>query len=348
MSEFSIRTKTFRLGLKDYRALWLAEAGRLFVNPMGLLALCIWVGAPLLLSLDDLRSGHDLTHLCAPLLWPVVVLALAAASLGLRWRRYRRDPMMSGDRIMVLDSGAIRVIGHGFDVRQGWATVHRIRHGRHHVFIHMNSQHIYIVPRRALSPDDIGRLTDTVGAAIRAARAAPAALAPLAETPDARDLWRSHPYRLTFAVIHARIFRPLWAIVFCVLGAAILGLTVSVWREGIGRLADLTWIYAIVATLVLIVFSLLLSGLIVRAQKRSRGERETCFTRDYVRCTGPGFDSRVDWGNVHSVRRLGGIFVFRFGSGRFDVPTSAFATPAQATAFFTQAVAFWRAAEARR
>ncbi len=289
MSEFSIRTKTFRLGLEDYRALWWAQFAGLFASlPLFLFSLYAWVGVPVLSSLDDLRNGRYQTYLCLQLALPAAYLAMGAAAMAFRWRRYSCDPAMSGERIMVLDSGAIRVIGHGFDVRQSWATVRRIRQGRHHIFIHMNSRQIYTLPKRALAPDDASRLTNTLGVAIRSARKAPSALAPLAETPDTRELWRSRPYRLTHAISHARMF----------------------------------------------------TGL--------RAEREVCFTRDYVRCTAPAFDTRVDWTNVRSVRRIGGVVAFNLGSGRFVVPASAFATPAEATAFFTQAVAFWRAAEARR
>ncbi len=348
MSEFSIRTQPFRLGLADYRALWLAEFRRVLASPTAWLAFGIWFGAPLLLSLDDLHDGRYPTYMWVPLAVVAFCAVTGVAGLAFRWLRYRRDPVMIGERIMVLDNAAIRLIGDGYDVRQSWATANRVRQGRYHIYIHMNSSLIYTVPRRALLPGDAERLVTTLNAMIRATRRAPTFLSPLAEAPDARELWRCRPYRLTPGILFARLIKTLWTAVIFILGLAMLGLTVDVWLKGIDRFDGMGLVCAAVAVLVFIALGLGLGLLVVSRQKSAGMTRDMGFTRDYIRCTTAAFDVRVDWANVSSVHRIGAIFTFRFSTGRFDVPASAFATKAEAMAFFTQAVAFWRAAEARR
>ena len=249
---------------------------------------------------------------------------------------------------MVLDAAAIRVIGYGYDVRQNWVAANRVRQGRHHVYIHMNSGQVYPLPKRALSLGDAERLTATLNAAIRGAHKAPAALVPLAEAPDNRELWRCRPYRLTLAILLARLAGEQRASILFLLGGALVGAVVDVWLQGIDSLDTLALIYAAAVVLVCFLLGLLFGVQILRRRKGSGVTRDMGFTRDYIRCTTAAFDIRVDWANIRSVHRIGVIFTFRFSTGRFDVPASAFATRAEAMAFFTQAVAFWRAAEARR
>ncbi len=351
MSEFSIRTKPFRLGLADYRALWLAEFGRAFTVPQ--LALAILYGlavVPLTWTLSDLLDGDIEPYLGFQAAWLAVFAGLMALICVALWRRDRRDPVMTGERLMVFDDGAVRLVAPGYDVRQSWAGFSQVRQGRHHIFLYMRGQQAYIIPKSALaSPGDAQRLMTAARAAIRAARKTPAALPPLPETPDNRDIWRSHPYRLTFRIVYGRLLQPGGGLVLVVFGLALLAIATYAWQSNLATREDILILFAIPTAIVVFAHLIfVLAWLIVRGRPDMRGLREVCFTRDYVRCTGPAFDVRVDWDNIRGVHHAAGIFAFRFRTGRFDVPAQAFAAPAEATAFFTQAVAFWRAAEARR
>jgi len=271
MGAFSIRTKTFRLGLADYRALWLVEAGRAFLYPLlGLVFL-----APALTAY--LRHTDVRTYLWAQSallgLFVPFVIGLAVLDRVIHWRKHRRNPVMTGERIMLFDDGAVRLIGDGFDTRWTWLHFSRARLGRNHLFIYSSSHRVCILPRSAFAaPHDMERLAEAAGGAIRVARQAAAPLPSLPEAPDSREIWRSLP----------------------------------------------------------------VAG------------RDVCFTRDYVRSTGPTLDSRSGWDHVRKVGRRRSRIIFDLLSGQFIVPASAFATPAQATAFYAQAVAFWRAAQARQ
>ena len=352
MSQFSIRTQPFRLGLADYRALWLAEVGRVFLNlPLFLIAVYSLVGLPVLWTLSDLLDGRIRSYLYAQAAWLVVEGGLLLGVALSQWRRYRHDPVMTGERIMVLDAGAVRLIGYGFDARQAWAAFAQVRQGRDHLFIYMRSHQAYIVPKRALaSPEDAARLVSNARDAIRAARQAPAVLPPLPEAPDNREIWRSRPYRRTFILAFPQVLSRLWPIALLAIGMVALCAAADVWLKGLDNPAPL-FALATVAGMVLVlpVAGTFLSWLVVRNRPELRGDRETVFTRDHVRFTSAAIDSRTDWANVRKVYRIRGAVVFRLGTnGRIDVPLSAFDTPAQAMAYFTQAVAFWRAAQARR
>jgi len=150
------------------------------------------------------------------------------------------------------------------------------------------------------------------------------------------------------AILLARLAGEQRASILFLLGGALVGAVVDVWLQGIDSLDTLALIYAAAVVLVCFLLGLLFGVQILRRRKGSGVTRDMGFTRDYIRCTTAAFDIRVDWANIRSVHRIGVIFTFRFSTGRFDVPASAFATRAEAMAFFTQAVAFWRAAEARR
>jgi len=86
----------------------------------------------------------------------------------------------------------------------------------------------------------------------------------------------------------------------------------------------------------------------VRRRPGARGQREVSFTRDYLRCTSPAFDLRLDWAHIRDVYAVPGAIVFRLPAGRLSVPRSAFASRPEATAFLTQAIAFWHATKARQ
>ena len=343
MSEFSIRTKTFRLGLEDYRALWLAQAVRplriLFVLVLG-----VAFGIPVLTGNGSPRY-----------LWMLAVYLVAAGGLTilaliLLCRRLRRDPLASGERIIILESAAVRLIGYGFDTRWAWSAVDGISQDRGHLFIFTPGQDALIVPKRALaSPDESRRLVKLARAAIRSSRRPLSALPPLVEPPDNRELWRSRPYRMVLQ-------RPLQQALLKLLAIAVLlpctSLLVLIVTSGGNIMRHLDYLVVIPILMVPyaggLLVTLLILWLVFRRLPYRRGEREVCFTRDYVRSTGPLIDSRVDWVNVREVHQTSGMFLFRLANGWFHIPASAFASPAQATAFFTQAVAFWRAAEARR
>lgn len=271
MDTFSIRTQTFRLGLADYRAAWLSPRinAPAFIGSLG-----PFIAVPLALGWSDLRRGHTLTCLLAAAIYLGISLAASAIQLSVLWSRYRRTAMMTGERLMILDRDAVRLIGPGFDISQAWSRFFRLYQGRRHLFLLMRNYQAYVIPKKALDGDDAARLYVCARAAMRKDRPAQKTLPMLTETLDNREIWLARPY----------------------------------FREG----------------------------------------RTFSFTRDYVRYTTPTFDGRYDWNNVRRVSRAFGFFIFRLANGRLIVPASAFATKAQATAFHTQAVAFWRAAEARR
>lgn len=351
MGTFSIRTQTFRLGLADYRALWLAEARR----PSRMLLILFIVfelacGIPVLVGGNDLLDGRCLSYLST--LFACLGLSACAVILvfTLSWRQRRQDPVMTADRIVILDTNAIRLIGHGLDTRQAWSAVSGVDRGRRHLFFYTPGQPTLVVPKRALaSPDEADRLVTTARTAIRAARKNLATLPALGEALDNRDLWRTGPYRMVLQ-------RPLKYMVLRLLAVAVL--LPTLWMLGLvvvsggkiltlpDRLIIFPALIAMFAIAVLVMLPLL--WLVVRRLPHLQGDREVCFTRDYVRCTGRYVDVRLDWSNVRDVSHTQGVFIFRAATGWFHIPTTTFATKAQATAFYTQAVAFWRAAEAQR
>ena len=347
MSHFSIRTQTFRLGLADYRALWLSPR----VNAPAIGArIGYTLAIPLVLGWSDLRHGDVRTCLFAATI--VLILNLASfigRSLSLWWR-YRHNAMMTGDRIMILDDGAVRLIGDGFDVRQPWGRFLRVCDGHHHLFLLMRDNQVYIIPKTALgTAREAKRLVDTARAAIRAAAGRDPVLPSMYEPPEGREIWLSRPYRIRFGLPFARFDRILWSLGLVLAGVVAITLAMDAWTGGHGALHEVLGLIGSLAMGALVMLALLsLIALIVRRRPYSRGEQTFCFTRDYIRCRAAAFDGRFDWDVMRDVRQVSGAYIFRLPTGRFTVPATAFATPAQATAFFTQAVAFWRAAEARR
>ncbi len=351
MGTFSIRTQTFRLGLADYRALWLAELRR----PSRMLLILFIVfelacGIPFLVGGDDLLNGRCMSYLLT--LFACLGLSIGAVVLvfTLSWQQHRQNPVMTGDRIMILDTNAIRLIGHGLDTRHAWSAVSGVDRGRRHLFFYMPGQPTLVVPKRALaSPDEADRLVTAARTAIRAARKNPAALPPPGDALDNRDLWRGAAYRMVLQ-------RPLKYMLLRLLTVAILLPTftmlglVIVSGGQVLALPDRLIIFPALIAMFAIIFLVMLPllWLALRRLPHLQGEREVCFTRDYVRSTGRYVDVRLDWSNVRGVSHTQGVFIFQVATGWFHIPASAFATKTQAMAFYSQAVAFWRAAEARR
>jgi len=351
MSAFSIRTKPFRLDWADYRALYLTQILRfLTVFPLAVVPLFFGFAFPLLESLGDLQAGlwHKwlLTQLSVLAFYAVAAFAGACAL----WLRLRRDPAMTGERLMVLDSGAVRLVGPGFDVREAWPLFRGVRQSRHHIFLCQPGTRAYVLPKRALSsPDDAVRLMVAVPGAILAARRAPAPLSDLPEAPDNRDLWRSHAFTMALDRPLSRVLQNLGTAALAVLGVSLVVAIARSWPVFVFDPRPLWGLFAIAA----IVFVPLLAVApivwsVMRRRPDRRDARVVCFTRDYVRSTSATADRRADWGLVREVDHMSGTFVFRMAIGVVCIPASAFATKAEAMAFYAQAVAFWRAAQARR
>jgi hypothetical protein len=190
MSEFSIRTKPFRLDWKDCLALSLGLAPFRILPVIGACA-----GLLSLIGLPFLLKGEPGLHLWVQVLVPGLLIASVAGNLFELRRRYRREPMMHGERIMILNNSAVRVAGHGYDIRQSWSGFHRVRHSRTYIVLHMPGNRVHMLPKRALAtPQEATRVVTLARAAIKAARTTPSALPPLPEAPDNRELWISQPF----------------------------------------------------------------------------------------------------------------------------------------------------------
>jgi hypothetical protein len=343
MSEFSIRTQPFRIAWADYRALRLSPR---FLLPA--LGFCLLM--PLGIGFPSLLRGDITTSLYVGLIALGYSVLAALAGLFIVWRRYRRDPVMSGERLMVLDSGAVRLAAYGCDFRQTWAQFGKVYQDRDRVFLQRRDWQVYIIPKRALaSAAEAERLVTLARAAIKAARTGPVELPPLPEAPETREIWRTKPYQVTFALICARLLPALGPILLIVCGLAALFAAIMPWLDGPFGLSGFTLAAVAVAMVLgIAIATFTLTWLIVRRRPHLSLPLNVCFTRDYVRCTSGVFDGRYDWVIVREVRRAPGVFLVHLPRGAYYVPVSAFATRAEAMAFFTQAVAFWRAAEARR
>ncbi len=351
MSEFSIRTKTFRLGLADHLALYLAQVLGPATNlPLALPVLSLGLGFPVLETLHDLRAGRCQTYLLIQFIVLAVYALTAAAGALIVRRNYPRDVAMNGERIMVMDANAVRLIGPGFDVRQSWALFSRVRQDRHRIFLCLRSLRVHAIPKQAFaSLEDAERLTTFARTAIRTARRAPASLPPLPEAPDNREIWRGRPFSMALDRPLGRQLQKLGATALGAVGFTLLVAAAQSWRRAIFDPAGLLLLFGVMMAIFLPALALLpVVWFIMSQQPDRRGPREVVFTRDYVRCTAAAVDTRADWSLVRDIERSSGTFVFRLAIGVFCIPASAFATRAQATAFFTQAVAFWRAAQARR
>ena len=190
MSEFSIRTKPFRLDWKDYLALSLGLAPFRILPVIG-----ACTGLLLLIGLPFLLKGEPGLHLWAQVFLPGLLIAGFTGNLFEQLQRYRREPMLHGERIMILNDGAVRLAGHGYDIRQTWAAFHKVRHSRNHIFLHMPGDRVHMLPKRALAtPQEAARVLTLARSAIKAARTTPSALPPLPEALDNRELWVSQPY----------------------------------------------------------------------------------------------------------------------------------------------------------
>ncbi len=354
MNEFSIRTQPFRLGAAHDRALWLAQAVRAPMVWFWALWTVDWA-VVIFIQLKLAIVDHDRNAVVLGFSFvPPVFMCLSAAILYIAQRRDSRDPVHSGDQLMILDNSAVRVVGYGFDTRQTWAAFNRVYRSGNRLFLHAPGRRPYIVPKRALeqglaSPDDWSALATAARAAMQAARRASPPLPPLQDPPDNRDLWRSRPFQMS-------LYYPPGVMILRMLAGAMLipsaAFLFAIAQFGFEIVAEPDWwSFLLCLTAACLVYGLAMLLLVRQALKRRvdlKGDREICFTRDYVRSTTRAFDSRVDWVNVRRVYRSSGVFYFRMKTGLFHVPASAFATKAEAMAFFTQAVAFWRAAEARR
>jgi len=346
MGAFSIRTKTFRLDLADYLALWLSPR---LIAPAVCGGIGLLIALPLALDLSDLMHGDIRTSLVTTAISLTYLVVSFTATLSVRAWRYRRNAMMTGERIMIFDDGAVRLIGPGFDVRQPWTNFAYLSQGRRYLFLVMHTNQVYVIPKAALAGGDVKRLVACARAALGKDSAAPEVLPLIPEPPDNREIWLTRPYRMTFHLIFPRLSRLTGPLTLILTGTIGLILASAAWMGRRGGLHDALGLAGGLAIVGLLLVSMLpvitrLNGL----RPDVRGERTFCFTRDYIRSIAPAFDGRYSWDTVRQVRRASGAFVFRLASGQFAVPVSAFATPAQAMAFYTQAVAFWRAAEARR
>jgi len=350
MGEFSIRTRPFRLGWADYRALWLAFIGRYFTTfPAVLGTFYVLIVLPVLFGVLPRASYGPYIWVQAGAL--AVFLLIALADLFFLHRRYRGIPAMRHERIMVLDSGAVRLIGAGMDFRQVWDGFGSQWQSRRHVFVHLPGLPTYVIPKDALATaDDAARLNLQARTLIRQARKTPRVLPPLPETPERRELWRSRPFPLTLGLAYGHAFRAVWTIALTVLGLAALVLAALRWLAGPVDPRDTLILFLSLAVLVVNANAAIFAHWFGRVRWRpaTRGLREVSFTRDYVRCTAPAFDLRLDWAHIRDVYAVPGAIVFRLPAGRLAVPRSAFTSRPQATAFLTQAIAFWRAAKARQ
>ncbi len=348
MSEFSIRTKPYNLGWPDYRVLWLSEYGRAFTRfPTAIGTLCALFGVPAMLGFIYKSFAIGVIAQAAVILGYGAILVMTVAGL---WWRYRGAPVMRGERIALLSHGAVRLIGPGFDLRQTWAAFEFVAETRRHLILRMRDYSSYVIPKSAFaSADDVKRLLRVAPAVIRAARRTSADLQPLPESPEGRELWRSRPYRMTFNLAFGRGLRVIAVVCLIALGCGLVVLAAQFWLDGRADPHDLTGLFgSIITGMILGLLAAPLSWLILRRRPAFRGDRDLCFTRDYVRYTAPAYDCRFEWVHVRDVRRHANIIVFRLAIGRLSVPRSAFATPAEADAFFTQAVAFRHAMLARQ
>ncbi len=215
MGTFSIRTQTFRLEWADYLAMRLSALSLALTTFPSVLAVAgVFIGIPLLIDLPDLLKGKPMVYFCAQATLLGLSIAAGTADLFKLHRLYRREPMMHGERLMILDDGAVRLTGQGYDIRQSWAAFSRVRHSRHHIFLLMPHGRVHALPKRALAtPQAAVRLLTLARAATQAARETRLALPPLPETPDNRERWQSLPYgreggTLGFTRDHVRYTAP--------------------------------------------------------------------------------------------------------------------------------------------
>ncbi|WP_443749843.1 YcxB family protein [Asticcacaulis solisilvae] len=361
MSQERFETRSHSVGYGDYAAYAIRTFYRsLLTVKGGLFHLVIAALAILRFALPPLMRGDIAGALPGLLGYPAIILIAGPCLFAARvlWGA-RTSPIQRAPRVVAFSPDAMTITRGGLDATLGWGTFRTVYETRGAIYL-MRVVEAHIVPKSAFASPELARQAAAHArhhikyATDKATRVFYDSPAPAAPAEDERV---SPSFELTFRLF-AEIFlrnryRSVGAVAAQFAAAAlVIAAYAWIWRYDLsnGEYGGFLMASGIVVSAILILPVLLIPVSWKMSQKvpTVMGLRQVAMTPSYVRGFGKDYDARFAWQDLRRVvRTSGALFCYTRPNGMVVVPASAFATQAEADAFFDQARAWADAARAK-
>ena len=362
MTENTIETRPFAPTLGDYAAYtFSAFYGQILRGRLGLFhGVCALLIA-ISLSSDPLLRGDILGALPGLLGYPAFLFVVAPilGMVKILWTA-KTVPGMRAERTVRLSPDAVTIRNGNLDVTLAWNTFRTVLDTRKAIYL-LRATEGQIILKSAFASPDIARQAVAYArhhvkyASDRKTKVFYETAVAAAPSADERV---SPPFDMTFKLFSAMSLRNRFRSVGAVLGLmpTVIGIILFyawLWRAD---LMDGHYMTFLTASLGFMAFFLLaapilaipLSWKLSQKVPTGMGKRQVAMTADYVRSFGDGFDTRFGWRELRRVaRNRKCLFCYVRPQGIIAVPSTAFATQAEADAFFDQAKAWADAARAK-
>lgn len=361
MTEDTIETRPFGLTLGDY-AVYAVKVfyGQIVRGKRALIHLVLALVMGFSLNLSALMRGDVVAALPGLLVYPAFLLVFMplVGLVRVLWAA-KSVPGLCATRTVTLSPDAVMIRRDGLDVTLAWGTVRTVLETGKVIYLMVGNEG-HIILKSAFASRDIAK---RAGAYARhhAKYARDQKTKVFYETGVAaepsQDETVSPPYRLNFSLFVPCFLRNRLRSFSAVLGmmplpAGMIIFYAWLWRADLaeGRytaFVSTSLIFA-VGILLLPILLLPLTWTVSRKTPTTLADRRIAITCDYVRGFGEGFDVQFGWQELRRVARTRKcLFFYAQPQGVIPLPASAFATQAEADAFFDQAVTWAKAARVK-
>ncbi len=361
MTQSTFETRSHSLTYGDYAAYAFHTFYRnLLTVKAGLFHLVITVLLILSFGLPPLIRGDVAGALPGTLGYPAFVLIAGPCLFGARilWAA-RTIPAMRAARTVIFSPDALTINRNGLDVTLGWGTFRTVFETPKAIYL-MRTSEAHIVPKSTFASADTGKLA-AAHARHHVKYATDKSTKVFYDTPvpapPTADEQVSPPFELNFRLFAEIFLRNRYHSLGALLGQLSAAVAMSLFYAWIYRIELMegqytTFLLSSLGFTALIfiapVLALPLSWKLSQKVPTVMGQRRVAITPTYVRTFGEGYDTRFAWRDLRRVvRTRKGLACYTMPRGVTLVPASAFASQAEADAFFDQAKAWADAARAK-
>lgn len=355
MTQESFETRVFTLTVRDYAAHAIFSWYHSLLDvKIALLQVVPIVSISLALAGDAIWRGDFVAAWPAIALYPALLLTvMPLIFVPFVVHSVKRTPNLT-------EAGTIAFTPDGFVIKRGqlnasldWGAFKKIIETRKAIYLTRTSE-AHIVPKSAFASMEVARAAAAFARrSVRQAGGKTRGVISGAEAPQAPDERVSPPFEMTFRIYAQLVIRNALSggpgIVLLFMPCAIIALVAWTYRADI--LAGFFDVFllplsiAVGVALFILLLVLALGWMLARKVPTTMGQRRVAIAPGYVRASGDGYAAQFAWRDLQRVVRTRKYLIcYIRPRGYIVLPASAFATRAEADAFFDQAKAWAEAA----
>jgi len=355
MTQENFETRVFTLTVRDYAAHAIFNWYHSLLDvKIALLQVLPTVSIFMALAGDAIWRGDFVAAWPAIALYPALILTVMPLIFAaFVFHNVKRTPNLT-------EAGTVSITPDAFVIRRGqltaslnWGAFKKVVETRTTIYLSRNAE-THVVPKSAFASMDMARAAAALArrSVKQARRTTKRGLTEMSEATPAADELVSPPFEMTFRIFLQLIFRSIfWGPGIVLLLIPCGGVALVAWRYRAdildGDLKPILMAFAIAATLAVLyaLIVLPLAWLFARRVPTTMGKRRIAIAPGYIRASGEGYTVQFPWKDLRRIvqtRRY--LICYPRAHGFIVLPARAFATQAEADAFFQQARAWADAA----